>query len=31
MRVRLSKIMTHIQYVSIILKYYDYNTPLSVF
>ena len=30
-RIRLSKIMTPIQYVLIILKYYDYNTPLSVF
>ena len=28
---RLSKIMTHIQYVLIILKYHDYNTPLSIF
>jgi len=28
---RLSKIMTPIQYVLIILKYYDYNMPLSVF
>ena len=28
---RLSKIMTPIQYVLIILKYYDYNMLLSVF
>jgi hypothetical protein len=29
--VRLSKILTPIQYILIILKYYDYNMPLSVF
>ena len=29
--VRLFKIMTLIQYTLIVLKYYDYNTPLSIF